>query len=187
MDVFVEQIIAKRKEPKEMGLVFLIVLAVPVLSVGSMFVPLLQNFSLFIFPAACFGAWWLITGMNTEFEYSVTNGDLTVDKIIAKRRRKRLINIDCKDVEAFGRYDAARFTGRNFDNKLFVGSASAAPEQWYVIVRHKKLNHTLIVFEPEKRVLEAMRPFLPKLIAMEAYKEFGPMVRKSSAKTDDSE
>ena len=180
MDVFVEQIIAKRKEPKEIALTFLIILAVPVLTVGSLFVPLLQNLTLLIFPAACFGAWWLITSMNVEFEYSVTNGDLTVDKIIAKRRRKRLINLDCKNAEAFGRYDAARFTGRNFDNKLFVGSAAAAPEQWYVIVRHKKLNHTLIVFEPEKRVLEAMRPFLPKLIAMEAFKEFGPMTKKTS-------
>ena len=172
MDIFVEQIIAKRKEPKDLILSLLISVAVPVLTVAA-FVFGLGGISLFVLAGGCYGAWFLISGMNVEFEYSVTNGDITVDKIIAKRKRKRLINLDCKNIESFGKYESEKFQNRSFDTKLFVGGHPKVPDQWYLTVRHKKLNHTLVVFEPEKRVLEAIKPFLPKLVANEAFKRFG--------------
>jgi len=168
MDVFVEQIIAKRKTPKDLILCILISLAIPVIS----FVALvfLKSFAIFVFAGGCYGAWFLISGMNIEYEYSVTNGDLTIDKIIAKRKRKRVVNLDCKSIEAFGVYDPKKFANRSFDNRFIVGSHELSPGQWYATVRHKKFNHTLIVFEPEQRVLDALKPFLPKLVAIEAFK-----------------
>ena len=113
MDVFIEQIIAKRKEGKEVALTVLAILAVPVLTFLSMYIPFIGSLAPVILLALCYGAWWVISSMNLEFEYSVTNGDVTIDKIIGKRRRKRVISFDCKDVEQFGKYEPQAHQGRN--------------------------------------------------------------------------
>lgn len=170
MDVFIEQIIAKRKEMKEMMLTALAIIAVPLLTFVSMFIPILGSFWLLVLLGLGYGAWWVISSMNLEFEYSVTNGDVTVDKIMGKRKRKRLISFDCKDVEQFGKYDPQAHQNRNYQTRIMAGSHPLSPGQWYFTLRHKKLGHTLVVIEPEDRVLNAIRGFLPRLIEMEAFK-----------------
>lgn len=86
MDTFVEQIVAKKKGAKEIaviaGTIFLIVVLVFVLFM------FLGYFSLVIDMLLIYGAWWLITSQNIEYEYSVTNGDIDIDQIIAQRKRK---------------------------------------------------------------------------------------------------
>lgn len=44
-------------------------------------------------PGSLYGGYILITNMSVEYEYIVTNGEMDIDKIIAKRRRKRLITV----------------------------------------------------------------------------------------------
>ena len=40
-------------------------------------------------------------GVNVEFEYSVTNGDLDIDKVISKKRRKKFARLKLRDIEYF--------------------------------------------------------------------------------------
>ena len=56
--------------------------------------------------------------MNLEFEYAATNGDLTVDKIIHRRKRKRVINLDSKDIETMGKYKAADHAQKRYDKRI---------------------------------------------------------------------
>ena len=102
MDVFVEQIVKKRNTTKDIAVIVGIILAALILCfvfaiILPALVPILGTLSLFLVAGTIFGAYWLISSMNLEFEYAATNGDLTVDKIIHRRKRKRVINLDSKD------------------------------------------------------------------------------------------
>ncbi len=165
MDTFVEQIIVKKKGPKEIAVITgTIVLAVILVFVLLWF---FNVFSLVFDILIVYGAWWLITGQNIEYEYSVTNGDIDIDQIIAQRKRKRVVSVAGSKIETAGPYNPAEFAGRSFDRTVVAAPSETEPGVWYFTYRSKKNGNTLVVFQPDERVMEAFKEALPKLLALE--------------------
>lgn len=76
----------KRKGGKEIAIIIGVIFAA--LLIAAVSVLFLGAFALLIIAGAGYGAWWLITSQNIEFEYSVTNGDIDIDQIVAQRKRR---------------------------------------------------------------------------------------------------
>lgn len=55
--------------------------------------------------------------MSVEYEYIVTNGEMDIDKIIAKRRRKRLITVNARTFERFGPFKESDHAGETYSNR----------------------------------------------------------------------
>ena len=167
MDIFVEQIVKKKFGPKD----YLVFAAVVVLGLALVFLSVLflLPFAVLIFAGVCFGAYQIITSRNLEFEYSATNGDITVDKIIYRRRRKRLISLDAKSVEEMGKYDPQKHRGRDYAARIFASERDSGEGAWFFTARHPQMGYVLVVFSPEERVLEAIRPFLTRQVAKDAF------------------
>ena len=85
--------------------------------------------------------------MNVEFEYVLTNGDIDVDKIIAQRKRKRLVSVKCSSFEELGKYKAAEHQNKTYQTKLMVCSNPEDPEVWYL-----SLIHILPFVAPQPKV-----------------------------------
>jgi len=64
------------------------------------------TFILFAVALVIYGIYWLLTGMNIEYEYIVTNGSIDIDKIISQRKRVTLLSVDVKDFTEFDTYFA---------------------------------------------------------------------------------
>lgn len=170
MDVFVEQIIRRRHGVKDILLYVAVVLGVLALLALPVFVAQLIPFWIFLAAGACFGAYYLIGSRGWEFEYSITNGDFTCDKIIQRRRRKRQFSLDLKDVEEVGRFSQGKLQGRAFDNMFFVGvTEQGSQDDWYLTGHFANYGAALVVFSPEKRVLDAMKPALKRTVANDAF------------------
>ena len=174
MDIFIEQLVRRKLKGidlvKSLGISFGCVALFLIIAFLSMtFLPTFA-FSIMFLSLIGLGylCWWLLSGMRIEYEYSVTNGDLTVDKIIAQRKRKRVVSFDVKDVQAFKRYDPNYYTGRRFDNTLHA-DANDDGELWCAEFTHKTLGRTLLIFSPDERTLKAIKPFLKRQIALEAF------------------
>lgn len=165
MDTFVEQIIVKKKGPKEIAIITGTILLVVIL-VFVLFL-FLNYFSLVIDMLLIYGAWWLITGQNVEYEYSVTNGDIDIDQIIAQRKRKRVVSVAGSKIEIAGPYNPTEFAGRRFDRTVVAAPAETAPGVWYFTYHSKKSGSTLVLFQPEERVMDAFKASLPKLLMLE--------------------
>lgn len=167
MDTFVEQIVRKTKSAKEYGIIALTVLAALILTAALiLFMP-----PLFVLVIAIgYGAYWLISSQNIEFEYSVTNGDIDIDQIIARRKRKRIVSVSGGKIEAMSPYVPAEFANRQFDRRV-VAAPSEQTATWCFSYRSKKNGHTLVVFEPDDRVLAALKEGLPKLVQLELKKK----------------
>lgn len=170
MDTFVEQIVKKKKDGKDIALIVGIWILFVIVSAAA--VLFLRMLGFLILCGAGYGAWWLTTERNREFEYSLTNGSIDIDEIIAQRKRKRIVSVNGEKLESAGVYDAAA-QNRPFDRRVMAAPSEAEPGLWYFTYHSKKNGHTLVIFQPDERVLAAFRDSLPKLLQLEVNRKFG--------------
>ena len=172
-DVFVEQIVRRKNTPQRMLAKAGIVIGAVVVALALVFFSgLLGEFAMFGTMAAIgalYGGYYLLTGMNVEYEYIVTNGEMDVDSIIAQRKRKRLLTVSFRDAEAFGRYNAQEHEGKTYGTRLFACDSPDSQNLWYVTARVKDKGQVLLVFNGFDRVLEAIKPFLPRPLFHQAF------------------
>ena len=144
----------------------LILIAAAIISAGllsryglSMLVPILSV-------GAVVGAWYLIGTMRIEYEYNYFGGEIDLDVITAKSRRRRVATVNVRDFEAFGRYSDLKKTKQqlknDYDKRWFMCSAPENPDCYYAVLRHEH-KLTLLVFEPSEEMLSEMRAVAPRL------------------------
>lgn len=164
-DIYVEQLVRRRRGAKDIILRVLVVVLAVFLSVVILLVaPRLAPFSMIfylLFALVVYAAYMLFVSFKVEYEYIITNGDVDIDKIVAQRRRKRLLSFSCKNVQEIGVYEADKLHGTKFDSSYYVQDASAG-EVWYIIYSNPGKGRVLLVFTGFDRVLDAMKPFLPR-------------------------
>ena len=110
MDNYAEQIVKREntssESTKKIGIIAAVIIICIIL--GLVFIFTIGTFisliALILAAGAVYGSYILLEGLNVEYEYIMTNGELDVDKIIAKKKRKSLISIDLTKLEGFGKY-----------------------------------------------------------------------------------
>ena len=103
-------------------------------------------------------AYRIISSTNVEFEYSVTNGELDVDKIINKKRRKHLLSADTKSFEIFEPVTEEllnRVKGTGANIVLHAEGDISSPDT-YVAVFNKNGAKYCLYFQPSQRILDAI-------------------------------
>ncbi len=104
MDLFAERLIPKKIEGKDIALCALLFVAAIAISVISFMFA--SYYAIIITALAVYGAYYLSTGiLFVEYEYTLTNEELDIDKIIAKRKRIELKIYNLKDFTEGGKYD----------------------------------------------------------------------------------
>ena len=181
MDTFVEQIVEKREGGKEWAIIGGLVLALLVVVILLLW--FLGLFSLIFIAGAGYGAWWLITSQNVEFEYSVTNGDIDIDQITAKRKRKRIVSVSGEKIESMQLYRPEEFANRPFDRTVVAAPSTMEESLWCFSYHSKKNGHTLVIFQPEERVFNALKGGLPKLVQMDIDRKMRQQSRNQSAES----
>ena len=168
MDIFVEQIVKKKTSGKDTALKVLIGLGVALLAaIGifvMLFIPAFSTIALILVFGVFFGGYYLLTGLDCEYEYIITNGEIDVDKIIAKRKRIRLITARASAFEAFGRYEDAPEASSDITVVSAAGTNLDGSEDnpvYYADFKHASAGSVRLIFSPEKKVVEAIAPFLP--------------------------
>lgn len=181
LDTFGEQLVKKMNTgadwAKKIGLAILGLLVATVL----MWLSFFTGFTVFIFlSVGClFGLVWLVTGMNYEYEYIITNDDLDIDKITGKRKRKRLITLKMNTVEEFGIYDGTN--GENAEATV-IASDGTNINGYYLIAKHKTHGRTMLIFSPDERMVGLILETLPYKVKQEAKQRIGT---KSEAAAED--
>lgn len=176
LDTFVEQIVAKRKSGKEYAVIFGSLIAA-LLILAALWLFLLFYIGIFFVLILTAGIgwllWYLITMQNVEFEYSVTNGDIDIDQITAQRKRKRIVSVSGEKIETFAPYNAAEYTNRHFDRTVMAATSPDAQGVWCFTYHSKKNGNTLVIFEPEDRVINALKGGLSKLLQLDINRKLG--------------
>lgn len=170
MDVFIEYLVKKKNTTKTYLLYIGIILATIVLSAILLYLSLLINSLSFIFlllvAGVIYGAWYLIGKLRIEYEYIVTNGEMDVDKIMAQRKRKRLVTVKLKDVEVFApvhgdhKHEFEKSVPLVIDACQDIADKSA----YFLIINHPKKGMLKLIFTPNQKVIDSAKMFAPRKV-----------------------
>lgn len=169
MDFFNEWIVKKKRDKKDT----LITVAILIGALILMYLILIQmntGFFAGLVPleivAVFFGTYFAISSLSVEFEYSVVNGDIDVDKITAQRKRKRLVSIKLRDIEYFARFDEKNFDMVKKTNPKNVISASSSinSDNVYIAVFYSNSQKMYLLFEPTDKMVEHFANYIPRAL-----------------------
>jgi hypothetical protein len=169
MDVLIEQLYKRKKTSLDIAVQALIFLSTIILAMGFYFIASLLPFGSFVGMLGIIGlvylGYKLFMKYDLEYEYIYLNGEIDIDKIIAKSDRKRIITVKCTDFEKFGIYDANDSQIKNIQvDKSFNFSSNTGAKQYYAVLKHREFKKTLIIFEPEERIIADMKNYMRNLI-----------------------
>ncbi len=197
MDSFNEQLVVRKNTGKHV--VKLVVLLLLIFSAPAIFFLLGVNgigTRYFVIVAVCafffavYGSYYLVTGMYVEYEYAVTNSNLTIDRITAKRSRKRIISVDVKKFNTLRKLSESDAASKSY-KKIFNASITDSGDDVYAAEMHlEKFNgNCLLLFSPDEKTLSAMKSFLKMSVKTELMKSgaFGKPAVSSSKKPAKSE
>lgn len=177
MDAFTEQLIQKKKSSKEIGMYVLCgvlgLIALALAVVLFLLFPQFPPFTLIVVIGAGYGIFHLVTAQNIEYEYTVTNGDIDIDQITARRSRQRLVSVAGRKIEMLCPYRAEAFEGRVYDRTVVAVSDPAAEGLWAFSYRGRKNGHTLVIFEPNDRVMKQLFTGLSRTLVLEIKQKYG--------------
>lgn len=168
MDTFIEQLVKKKLGPADYAVIAGTLLAG--LTLAFLAVLFLLPLALFVLAGVAYGAYELISSRNLEFEYSVTNGDITIDKVINRRKRRPVISIEAHELEEMGPCTPGRLEEKKSGKRVIAAGTGLAEGAWYFCARHPKQGNVLVVFNPNEKVLRAIRPFLKGEVADNAFR-----------------
>ncbi len=167
MDTFIEKLVTKRKTAVDHLITVGIVLAAIVLIMLSLSIQLLQDLGVGIIIAAgiTYLGFRLVSSRNVEYEYVVTNGDLDIDKIISKRKRKRIFSANCKefDIVAPVKSDSFDRSVQEIKKRIDASGNIDSPDAWFVTLNYKG-ERTVIIFEPDERMLKNFKIYIPRKV-----------------------
>lgn len=160
-DTFVEELVVRHNTVKNLMLDVLIIIAAVALAaaVWLFLSPIFPAMLVILVVAAYLG----VKFQGVEFEYSFTNGDLDVDKIMAKRKRVRLVEINQKQIQVMAPYTAEyESVTRDYSvsRVIDVSSSKNAAGRWFMIYEDAEGKYVFLVLQPSKRFREAMQKYI---------------------------
>lgn len=166
MDNFAEQLVKKNLTASEKtkhtvmtvaGIIgTLIFILFGLLTLGR---PVLSVIGFILAVGAGYGVFNTIQSSYIEYEYTFTNGELDVDKIIAKKKRKSLISVEVNKFTAFGKYSDDIDEPENMT--VVMSSDNIAFHEYYADFQHEDYGLTRLVFAPNEKILDNIKRYLP--------------------------
>lgn len=167
-DIFTEYLVTKKTTVadtvKKLAVSIASILVCALLITLSGYTGIFRAFVIMLAIGALYLGWYLMNNLNLEFEIIVTNGSVDIDKIIARRDRKRLISVSCANFEAFGRYKPKTGIEKGYNTVIKACDSEYSDNVYYFGIRHPSKGNTLVVFSANDKVLSSMKPFVPRSI-----------------------
>ena len=167
MDNFAEQLVKKQPTSadrmKTMAIIaggILITLILIVISVLMLGTPLVSFVGLLLAAGAGYGTYFLAQSGQIEYEYTFTNGELDIDKIIAKKRRKEMLTVEVSKFTDFGKYSDD--IGETDDMTIVFATDNIASGEYYADFPTEAYGSTRLVFPPDERMLGNIKRSLPR-------------------------
>ena len=158
-DFYTEQLVKKQSGAKEMairaGLIVLTVIAV--------FIVLMFPLGIILPILAVVLDVFMFRRLNVEYEYLFVNGDLDVDKIMSRAKRKRMFSMNVSEMELLAPSDAPEL--RQYQNaKTLDFSSGTGQAKLYtlVVADHGELN--ILVFDPNETIIEGFFVLAPRKV-----------------------
>lgn len=167
-DLFIEKIISQKSSMLENALRIMIILSTIVIVI------IVNAFAVFLFYEAVFFstmisfaliylAYRLVISIGSEFEYSITNDELTVERIIAKRKRKTVFVGSCKDFTTIAPIDDPDYLSIVHKAGAVYNYSSGRGKDpvWLFTIFQSGINK-LVLFDYDERFIDVFKRYNPR-------------------------
>ena len=152
---YVELLVKKKKTPKDSILKGLMIAGIVILVLIGLVIPLV------LIAAIALGvlAYFKMPGLDLEFEYLYVNGELDIDKIMSKVKRKRVGSFDISKAEMVAPVKSHEldYYRQSKDMKVVDCSSGEDHANVYGMVIKDEKGMKLVLFEPNQEILDDMR------------------------------
>lgn len=158
-DTYTEQLVKRKNTGKTMvEKIALILLTIGIFVLGMM-IPLLELVFLIMIGVDIY----LFRSMDVEYEYMYINGNLDVDKIMSKSRRKKMFEMNVSELELLapaGSPELRPFQGL----KATDFTSREEGRSVYEMIVLKNGEKRKIMFEPNAAIIDGMRMYAPRKV-----------------------
>ena len=175
MDIFIEYMIKKHRDVKDnlivagtivLALVLTIVLFLLIMILMSSGVNIASSIGLLLIAGVWYGAYILMNSRNIEYEYILTNNYFDVDKIMAKKGRKRILSIDFSEASTVANIKDNdhnhAYRNNNGAVKIMDLTGNKMVGDVYFIDTQVGGERKLILFQPTSKMLDSIRKSNPR-------------------------
>lgn len=158
-DIYTEQLLKKQSSSKDNRIKFILIvltLGVVVMTLGNP----LWLLGIFIMIGVDV---WVFRSLNVEYEYLYINGNLDIDKIMSKSRRKKVFEMEITDLEVMGPKGEAELKMYQGLKTWDYSSGNAEGRQYEMIVMQNG-EKKRIIFEPNDVIVDGMRMLAPRKV-----------------------
>ena len=152
MDGIIECLVKKEKTASDTLKVLGIYGAAFVLTVLSFM--FLKGFAIIGTAAAVYMAYYFSQNFSLEFEYCMLGNDLRIDKIMSRKKRKQLVEINGIDVIAIAPESNKEVLDMYASAKTIFAAEKENDEGNYVIVGKGNEGTVKVVIKPDERIIE---------------------------------
>ena len=165
-DLYSEYLVKKQPTAKDAVIKYgLIVLTALFAAAGLFMIPLL----LIVAVALAVACYFVIPKTDLEYEYLFVNGELDIDAVMAKSKRKKMKTLDLKDADLIAPLNSHRMDYYNGNTKLKVldySSGDASHKRFAIIIRSG--NETCkIIIEPDEKMAQAIKNSAPSKVFLD--------------------
>lgn len=158
-DFYTEQLVKKQTGIKEVVIRALLVAAAIVSVLAVFLFPLGLLIPIIVIALV----WFAMTRMDVEYEYLYVNGDLDIDKIIHKSKRKRVFSANAKEIELLAPVDAPQLSP--YRNARVIDMSSGSPDaRRYALVTACSGEMEKLIFEPNDTIVEGIFMLAPRKV-----------------------
>jgi len=162
-DIFKEQLVKRKTTAKDTAIKVCLVIIVALVAFLGLFVLRAGPFSVLVVFALGFGARFLMGYLNVEYEYIFTNGELDIDIIYDRARRKRIFTAQVKSFEIMAHID-----DKNHEHSFNAAqetrdySSGVPGSDTYVFITIHEGKKIKVIIEPNEKMLKAFSGVLTR-------------------------
>ena len=165
-DLYTEESIKKEKTGREM-LIKAALIAGTVLSVLSFMI--LGWIALILIAGFAVADYFIIPSLDLEYEYLYVNGELDIDKIMSKQKRKRVFSGDISALELMApsqSHELDHYRSRS-DVKAKDFSSGKQDAKTFTMILKKEQGIEMVTFEPSDIILKDMKRMAPREVHLQ--------------------
>ena len=139
--------------------ILLIMLTVVFVLIGAIYIP-----GLVVAAITGVGAYFATMNANIEYEYLYLDREVSVDKVMAKSRRKKANTFSVDKMEVLAPLNSHRldsYRNRNAKTLDYSSGVAAQPEKRYMMIYE---GNRKVIFEPNAEMVKAIQSIAPRKV-----------------------
>lgn len=162
-DTYVEWLV-KRKEP---AYAWPARIGLGILCIISLLIAFMAVWGILLLTAVGAAAFFLVQTLSIEYEYLYIDGGFSIDKILGRSRRKKVM--ECSKDELIMVAPSDSFVLKDYETsgmKVLDCSSGRKEVKTHTLIYQKGSQHYKVIFEPNDKMLQAVRYTTPRKIVM---------------------